>query len=172
MRRLQEMRFEFSHHASVSYWISKADRMNRDFFMAHRQRPAGSTMRAIRDIDDVLITDPDRVLDIASAFYEDLFTTDPVTVEIVDARQQIWSATHSRVTDEMCYHLMAPFTLDELHDAVHSLAPSSCPGDDGLTRGFFLTHWELMHVWLLRSTVRSLQPRLPSVSVPAQFYFS
>ncbi|MCO5551279.1 hypothetical protein L7F22_004778 [Adiantum nelumboides] len=60
------------------------------------------------------------------------------------------SFTHSRVTEDMCYHLMAPFTMEELHDAVHMLAPSSCPGDDGLTRGFFVTHWELMHVWLLR----------------------
>ncbi|MCO5578031.1 hypothetical protein L7F22_031869 [Adiantum nelumboides] len=92
------MRSEFSHHASVSYWISKSDRMNREFFVAHRQRPAGSTMRAIRDFDEVLHTDPDEVLDIASAFYEDLFTADPVTVEIVDAREQIWSVTHSGVT--------------------------------------------------------------------------
>ncbi|MCO5603156.1 hypothetical protein L7F22_057303 [Adiantum nelumboides] len=90
------MRSEFSHHASVSYWISKSDRMNRDFFVAHRQRLAGSTMRAIRDTDDVLHTDPDQVPDIASAFYEDLFTADPVTVEILDAREHIWSVTHSR----------------------------------------------------------------------------
>ncbi|MCO5568124.1 hypothetical protein L7F22_021820 [Adiantum nelumboides] len=37
-----------------------------------------------------------------------------------------------------------------LRDAVHCLAPSSCPGDDGLTRGFFVTHWEILHIWLLR----------------------
>ncbi|MCO5549062.1 hypothetical protein L7F22_002528 [Adiantum nelumboides] len=150
IRRLQELRSEFSHHASVSYWISKADRMNRDFFVAHRERPAGSTMRAIRDTHGVLHTDPDQVLEISSAFYEELFTADPVTVEILDAREQIWFFTHSKVTEDMCYHLMAPFTVEELHDAVHMLAPSSCPGDDGLTRGFFVTHWELMHVWLLR----------------------
>ncbi|MCO5600627.1 hypothetical protein L7F22_054742 [Adiantum nelumboides] len=147
IRRLQELRSEFSHHASVSYWISKADRMNRDFFVAHRERPAGSTMRAIRDTHGVLHTDPDQVLEISSAFYEDLFTADPATAEIIDAREQIWSSTHTRVTEDMCYHLMAPFTVEELHDAVHSLAPSSCPGDDGLTRGFFITHWDLMHVW-------------------------
>ncbi|MCO5573424.1 hypothetical protein L7F22_027195 [Adiantum nelumboides] len=105
-------------------------------------------MRAIRDSYEVLHTDPDEVLDIASTFYEDLFAADPVIVEILDAREQIWLVTHNRVMDEMCYHLMAPFTVDELHDAVHSLSPSSCPGDDGLTKGFFLTHWEIMHVRL------------------------
>ncbi|MCO5614512.1 hypothetical protein L7F22_068795 [Adiantum nelumboides] len=56
--------------------------------------------------------------------------------ETVEAREQIWSATHSRVTDDMCFHLMAPFTVDELREAVH--------------RGLFVTHWDIMHIWLLR----------------------
>ncbi|MCO5588842.1 hypothetical protein L7F22_042802 [Adiantum nelumboides] len=73
-------------------------------------------MRAIRDTGDVLHIDPDQVLAIASEFYEDLFTADPVTVQIVEAREQIWAVTHSRVTEDMCYHLMAPFTVDELRD--------------------------------------------------------
>ncbi|MCO5550242.1 hypothetical protein L7F22_003725 [Adiantum nelumboides] len=67
-------------------------------------------MRAIRDTGGVLHTDRDQVLGIASDFYEDLSTTDPVAVQIVDAKEQIWSFIHSRVTDDMCYHLMAPFT--------------------------------------------------------------
>ncbi|MCO5577716.1 hypothetical protein L7F22_031548 [Adiantum nelumboides] len=100
IRRLQEMRSEFSHHASVSYWILKANWMNKDFFATHRERLAGSTMRAIRDTGDVLHTDPNQVLTIASDFYEDLFTADPVTVRIVEARERIWSATQCRVIDE------------------------------------------------------------------------
>ncbi|MCO5598131.1 hypothetical protein L7F22_052223 [Adiantum nelumboides] len=103
IRRLLELR------------ISKADRMNRDFFAAHRNRHAGSTMRAIRDTQGVLSTDPDQVLDIASTFYEDLFMAARDTIQILDAREQIWSYTHSRVTEDMCYHLMAPFTVEELH---------------------------------------------------------
>ncbi|MCO5591259.1 hypothetical protein L7F22_045240 [Adiantum nelumboides] len=103
-----------------------------------------------QDGSDVLHTDPDQVLGIATDFYEDLFTVEIVTVEILKVREQIWSATHSRVTDDMRYQLMAPFTIDELHDAVHSLAPSPCPGDGGLTRGFFVTHWDILHMWLLR----------------------
>ncbi|MCO5563469.1 hypothetical protein L7F22_017111 [Adiantum nelumboides] len=107
-------------------------------------------MRAIRDAGGALHTDPDQVLAIAIEFYEDLFTVEAVSDEISDAREQIWSAIHGRVTDDMRFHLMAPFTIDELRDDVHNLAPSSCPGDDGLTRGFFVTHWEILHIWLLR----------------------
>ncbi|MCO5574810.1 hypothetical protein L7F22_028603 [Adiantum nelumboides] len=124
VRRLQETRSEFSHHASVSYWILRADRMNQDFFATHRERPTGSTMRAIRDNGDILHIDLDQVLAIASNFYEDLFSTDSVTLDILEARKQIWSM--SRVTDDMCYQLMEPFIVDELRDAIHSLAPSFC----------------------------------------------
>ncbi|MCO5550170.1 hypothetical protein L7F22_032705 [Adiantum nelumboides] len=151
LRRLQEMKSEFSHHASVSYWISTTDWMNKDFFAIHRERPpAGTTMRAIRDAGGALQTDPDQVLAVATEFYEDLFTAESLTDEILDAREQIWSTIHGRVTDDMRFHLMAPFTIDELRDAVHNLAPSSCPGDDGLSRGFFVTHWEILHIWLFR----------------------
>ncbi|MCO5600085.1 hypothetical protein L7F22_054193 [Adiantum nelumboides] len=146
VHRLQEMMSEFSHHALVSYWISKADRMNRDFFATHR-KACRVYDESHRDTGDVLHSDPDQVLVIASDFYEDLFTADLVIVQIVEAREQIWSATHSRVTYDMCYHLMALFTVDELREAVHSLAPSACPGDDGLTRGFFITHCDIMHMW-------------------------
>ncbi|MCO5613300.1 hypothetical protein L7F22_067576 [Adiantum nelumboides] len=124
------MKSEFSHHASVSYWILIADRMNKDFFAMHRGRPVGTTMRAIRDGGGALHTDPDQVLAIATEFYEDLFTTESLTDKILEVREQIWSSIHGRVTDDMRFHLMDPFTIDELRDAVHSLAPSSCPGDD------------------------------------------
>ncbi|MCO5574670.1 hypothetical protein L7F22_028460 [Adiantum nelumboides] len=150
LRRLQEMRSEFSHYASVSYWISTADQMNKDFFVIHRERPTGTTMRAIRDGGGALHADPDRVLAIVTEFYEDLFTAEALTHDILEAREQIWSSIHGRVTDDMRFHLMAPFIIDELRDAVHSLSPFSCPGDDGLIRGFFATHWEILHIWLLR----------------------
>ncbi|MCO5574173.1 hypothetical protein L7F22_027955 [Adiantum nelumboides] len=78
IHRLQEMRSDFSHHASVSYWILTANRMNKDFFAIHRERPAESTMRAIRDGSIVLHIDPDQVLAIATDFYEDLFTVETV----------------------------------------------------------------------------------------------
>ncbi|MCO5596418.1 hypothetical protein L7F22_050480 [Adiantum nelumboides] len=64
------MRFEFSHHASVSYWISTADRMKEDFFAIHRERSTRSMMRAIRDGSGALHTDPNQVLDIVTDFYE------------------------------------------------------------------------------------------------------
>ncbi|MCO5596961.1 hypothetical protein L7F22_051032 [Adiantum nelumboides] len=82
-------------------------------------------MRATRDIGDVLYTALDQALAIASDFYEDLLTADPITVQIVEAREQMWSVIHNRVTDDMCCHLMAPFTVDELLESIRAFAESS-----------------------------------------------
>ncbi|MCO5597441.1 hypothetical protein L7F22_051519 [Adiantum nelumboides] len=40
--------------------------------------------------------------------------------------------------------IMQPFSLQEVTDAVHGLDGASCPGDDGLTRQFFLQDWDLV----------------------------
>ncbi|MCO5546934.1 hypothetical protein L7F22_000373 [Adiantum nelumboides] len=72
----------------------------------YRERPAGSTMRAIKDGSDVLYIDPDQVLAIASDFYEDLFTAETIIVEILEAREHIWSAI---------YRLYAAFFTQCLH---------------------------------------------------------
>ncbi|MCO5606750.1 hypothetical protein L7F22_060940 [Adiantum nelumboides] len=53
-------------------------------------------MRAIRDSSDTLHSYPDRVLAIVLDFYLELFTADTVTSEILEAREQIWSTTHSQ----------------------------------------------------------------------------
>ena len=65
---LQEEKSEFTYHASVSSWILKVDRMNKDFFSCFRERPLGSTLRAVRDISDCLHIEPNEVLEIASLF--------------------------------------------------------------------------------------------------------
>ena len=44
LTHLQEEKFEFTYHASVSSWILKADRMNKDFFSCFRERPLGSML--------------------------------------------------------------------------------------------------------------------------------
>ena len=44
----------------------------------------------------------------------------------------------------MSQSLCSRFSLQELRDAVDALDASSCPGDDGLTRQFFISHWEVL----------------------------
>ena len=136
--------------------------MNKDFFASHRERPPGTYLRAVLDDQGVLETHPDRILEIASTYYEDLFTADPVSVEIQTARDTVWSHTRRSVTADMTPTLCAMFTLQELRDAVDALDPSSCPGDDGLSRQFFTTYWDVVSGPLLKG----LQQIFDSGSMP------
>lgn len=140
IRVIQERRSEFSGHARAAGWIARGDRMNKDFFAAHRERPSGTALRAVLDDEGHLQTHPDRVLDIATTYYADLFSADPVTPDVQTARATVWSHTRRSVTDDMSRALCFGFSMQELRDEVEALDPASCPGDDGLTRQFFLTH--------------------------------
>lgn len=128
-----ERRAEFTYHASVSQWIGKADRMNKYFFATFRERPSGSYLRAVRHSDGALYSQPDEVLGLAADYFESLFVPDVLTIEIADARDEVWSHVPVVVTLDMSVSLMRPFTDIELRAAVASLDASSCPGDDGLT---------------------------------------
>ena len=72
LHRIQDARVEFSYHVSLVFWIAKADRMKRDFFVAHRECMPGTCMRAIHDALGILVTNPHHVIDIAMNFYAKL----------------------------------------------------------------------------------------------------
>ena len=75
--------------------------MNKDFFSCFRERPLGSMLRAVRDISDCLHTEPDGVLEIASSFYECLFTTDALTPEVITTRDEVWSFVRLVVSEDL-----------------------------------------------------------------------
>ena len=106
-------------------------------------------MRAVRHSDGILYSQPDEVLALAADYFETLFVPDVLTTEIAAARAEVWSHVPLVVTSDMSASLMRPFTDIELRAAVASLDASSCPGDDGLTRQFFLEYWDFLHQPLL-----------------------
>ncbi|MCO5550433.1 hypothetical protein L7F22_003919 [Adiantum nelumboides] len=95
LTHLQEEKSDFTYHALVSTWISKADRMNKDFFSCFRQRPSGTMVRALRDSLGQLHTCPDEILEMASVYYETLFTSaDLLTGDVLDARDEVTRDGH------------------------------------------------------------------------------
>lgn len=145
---IEDQRSSFTHHASVSAWIMKADRMSKDFFSAFKQRPAGSLVRGLIDASGTLQTDPDTVLSMATDYYETLFSAEIETDEISVARDMVWSHIHPSVSPGMATTLMVPFMERELQSAIAALDASSCLGDDGLTRQFFSDFWDDHHATL------------------------
>ncbi|MCO5611109.1 hypothetical protein L7F22_065359 [Adiantum nelumboides] len=91
-----------------------------------------------------LHTCPDEILEMASVYYETLFTSDLLTRDVLDARDEVWSFVRPVVSGDMQTAIMWPFSLQEVTDAVHGLDGASCAGDDGLTRQFFMEYWDLI----------------------------
>ncbi|MCO5578775.1 hypothetical protein L7F22_032621 [Adiantum nelumboides] len=114
LTHLQEEKSDFTYHASVSTWISKADRMNKDFFSCFRQRPTGTMVRGLRDSLGQLHICPDEILEVASLYYETLFTSNPLTQDVHDARDEVWSFVRLVVSEDMQIAIMGPFSLQEL----------------------------------------------------------
>ena len=111
---IQERRSEFSTHLTAARWVALGDRMNKDFFVAHRERPYGTILRAVLDDIGQLQTHPDRVLETTTAYYEALFNVDPSTPQVHEARATVWSHTRHTVTADMAHSLCLDFTEQEL----------------------------------------------------------
>ena len=102
-------------------WVALGDQMNKDFFAAHRERPYGTTLRAVLDDTSQLQTHPDRVLETTTAYYEALFSADPSTPQVHEARAIVWSHTRRIVTVDMAHSLCLAFTEQELREAIDAL---------------------------------------------------
>ncbi|MCO5592586.1 hypothetical protein L7F22_046589 [Adiantum nelumboides] len=86
--------------------------MNTDFSY-FRQRLAVTMVRALRDSLGQLHTCPDEILEMASLYYEALFTSDPLTQDVHDARDEVWSFVRPVVSEDMQIAIMPPFSLQE-----------------------------------------------------------
>ena len=100
----------------------------------------GRGLRSLRRSDGSIATDPEELRTIATHFYSSLLTCDEISGTSRESRQRVLRHVQRSVTDDMRRRLLAPFTESELLDALRALPRDRCPGEDGLSPSFFLTH--------------------------------
>ena len=141
---IEEKREEFSFHKNAAHWAVQEDRCNGEFFAVVWPKNYHRGIRHLKNLDGSLTTSPEEMRQIASEFYQELLSADPLSEEILQSRDKIWSRIQPRVTEGMREALKAPLTLFELHETITMLPPHSCPGEDGLTPAFFLQYWDII----------------------------
>ncbi|MCO5609406.1 hypothetical protein L7F22_063632 [Adiantum nelumboides] len=70
-------------------------------------------VRALPNSLGQLHTCPGEILEMASLYYEILFTSDPLTQDVHDARDEVWSFVGPVVSKDMQTAIMRPFSLRE-----------------------------------------------------------
>jgi hypothetical protein len=62
-----------------------------------------------------------------------------------------------KITDDMNYYsLLKPFMAEEVHFAIHQMAPTKAPGPDGFPTGFFQKNWEVLGEDVVQATLDTL----------------
>ena len=120
-------------------WLADGDQNTRFFHECAAQRKCTNTIQGLRDREDHWRTDPHEVEQIATAYFNTLFTSSRPT-DVDDVVQVV----ESIVTTDMNEDLLRPFSLEEVKQALFQMHPSKAFGPDGMTTLFFQKFWHII----------------------------
>jgi hypothetical protein len=66
-------------------------------------------------------------MEIATRFYVDLLSEDPMSADIMYHRENVWQEIQPKITHGMMEELVLLLTMLELENALQSLAEYKCP---------------------------------------------
>jgi hypothetical protein len=120
-------------------WMRAGDR-NTSFF--HRKatlRQNKNKIRKLKRPDGPFTNDVAEMEDMASAFFQDLYTRDDVVEPDI-----ILETMQPCVDEHMNEKLTAPFTEKEISDALFQIGPLKAPGPDGFPARFLQRNWGIL----------------------------
>lgn len=125
---------------SRATWLKHRDRNTRVFHQKSSQRRRRNLIEEIKDDDGRTWVDDADIGRVLTGYFKDLFSTSGPT-EIEEAT----SLVAGRLTQGHLAILNAPFTREEVEDALFVMHPTKAPGLDGLPALFFSEmlayHW-------------------------------
>ena len=118
--------------------------MSKEFFRAVGPRSAGETVPRLHYEDGRMMVDPQEILDFATDFYRRLYSAKVELHDTRESRDQVLAHFPRLVTPEMRLCLDAPFSCEELAEALRELSTRKCTCGDGLSPAFYRHFWEVV----------------------------
>lgn len=133
-------------------WLKHGDR-NTGFFHHHASsRKRKNLIKGLIDDHGVRHEDMETMSEMVKEYFTTLFTK-----EVHEIEEEVLVDVDRRVTGDMNQLLLAPFTNEEVRNALFSNWDLKAPGPDGLHAIFFKRFWNLLENDLVEEVLGALQ---------------
>ena len=128
-------------HSKVT-WFEKGEKSNKYFLNLERRNSSKTHVKKLRE-NDTEINDAGIILKHIKHFYIDLYSTRSCRTEIdcLDYLSTVKMPTLSRNESESCE---GKLDLNEIYDALKSKPSNKSPGNDGLSKEFYLCFFDII----------------------------
>ncbi|XP_062118997.1 uncharacterized protein LOC133832703 [Humulus lupulus] len=117
----------FWHQRSRIQWLKAGDQNTKFFHQKARERQKNNSIKGIFNDGNEWCTSDSEISEITMKFYNSLFTSSSPSEEKIE---ELLQGVHISVSDEMNMSLEAPFSLEEIKDAVFSMPADKSPSPD------------------------------------------
>jgi hypothetical protein len=120
-------------------WMRGGDRNTKYYHACANSRRRSNYISSVSDVDGKIVKSIEEVQLAFINYFKNLFTSDNIG-DMTPCLQ----ALNCRVTEEMNIALLRDFTVEEIADALKSMAPLKAPGPDGFPASFFQKNWNVV----------------------------
>ncbi|XP_060968396.1 uncharacterized protein LOC133035959 [Cannabis sativa] len=127
------------HQRSRVDWLSAGDRNTKFFHAKASARKSNNSIKFLVNEGGHRVTSKSGMLAAIHDYFSSIFTASTLDEEALAATLNV---IHTSVTANMNHELIKPFTETEVELALHSMAPDTSPGIDGMSPMFYQHNWD------------------------------
>jgi hypothetical protein len=125
---------------SRARWVEQGEKNNKYFLGLEKRNQEVKSLKGLINDKNVLITEPKKMLNEVSMFYENLFRNK----DYVDGSYNGMFTSDVKLDNDTMNELEGKLTIEECGRALKEMKNNKSPGSDGLTIEFFKHFWHLL----------------------------
>ena len=134
LKALVSSEYERQKVISRARWIEEGEKPTQFFFSLAKEHGKSSTIKILKDDNDVEYTSQTDKCAVIRDFYVSLFQEEPVDTDI---QKELLDKINVSLADDMADICEGLLSVEEINSAMASMSLGKAPGEDGLTLEFF-----------------------------------